>query len=415
MAKKPITKTDKSGSSKMIQIKGPGNKQVVNFKPSVGSEDPIRYIGQSQAADTLSPNSSDRRAADSPAVSEAVLDITQRRKRSNQMRRMSKKLARLRAVARNQLAPEKRLKYRAQKMARNIIRSRFAGSRGRNYNELNVSDKISVDRIINSKAKIIARLAQRLMPVVRKGDQIRLQGVRLHKSPTKLRNGNLGMMPSPKMVRQEDFEQQADIIADNISLCILEGKSERMDQLLRAGLADRDSIMQYKKALDDPELAKRYSVLRDKTFEMLAKFIDTVTSDPTLFYRAKDNIQKKHDFNKKNDKKRMDEEVIQEKEIHPSLKNPGNHVSHKTAKTLAPVVQKINQERLAMSKRINATKPAAGNKPSGNAKKKTPLGAKKKPSSAQVKPKKPQNQATGNKRHHIHFENGQIKRISIGG
>lgn len=417
MKKKTTDKEKGSKSSTQsakIQIKGPGNKQVVNFKPTVGSEEPTRYIGQSQAADTLRPNSAELRAAeaDGTKIVEAVLNITQRRKRSNQMRRLSKKLARLRMVARNQMAPEKRLKYRSQKLARNIIRKRFAGSRGASYGDLSVSDKISVDKMISGKAKLIARIAQRMMPVVRKAEQLRLQGVRTGRRPKKVKNGALGIMPNPKMVRSSyDYEREADIISENIALCILEGKAERIDQLMRAGLADRDSIQQYKKALSDPELAKRYSVVRDKAFDMLDKLIDVIANDPTIFYRAKDNIQKKHDFNPKNDKKKLKEEVLVEKQdIHPSLKKPGNHPSHAAAAKLRPIVQKITHERMAMAKKMQKQQ----NNTSA-VKSKTKPAAKK---TTKLKPKKPAgNKPSGNKSggHSVHFRNGKISSIRFQG
>lgn len=424
MKKKSTDKSDKSKSDK-IQIKGP-SKPTVNFKPTLGSEEPTRYVGQSQAADTLTPNSSERRAAEAEGtkIIEAVVDITQRRKRSNQMRRLSKKLARLRMFARNQMAPEKRLQVRAAKMARNIVRSRFAGSRGANYKDLTTSDKIAVDRMISNKAKLIARLANRVMPVVRKAEQLRLQGVRTGKKPKKVNNGGLGVMPRPKLVRVESIQAHEDMIAENIAFCLLEGKNDRIDQLLRAGLADRDSLMQYKKALNDPELAKRYSLLRDKAFDMLNKLIDTIATDPTIFYRAKDNIQKKHDFNTKNDKKQMKEELVLEKkgDIHPSLKNTDKHPSHEGAKNREELVNKENKRRMALHSQMNRRSEQMKNKQSAmksnsDKKKAKPAGAKKKPTLAAKKPLNragAQGQSMGS-RHKMRFdENGRIKSITWG-
>jgi hypothetical protein len=260
--------------------------------------------------------------------------------------------------------------------------------------------------MISSKAKLIARIAQRMMPVVRKAEQLRLQGVRTGRKLNKIKNGSLGMVRS-----SYDYEQEADFISENLALCILEGKAERIDQLMRAGLADRDSLQQYKKALSDPELAKRYSVVRDKAFDMLDKLIDVIANDPTIFYRAKDNIQKKHDFNPKNDKKRLKEEVLVEKQdIHPSLKKPGSHPSHAAAAKLRPVVQKITHERMAMAKKMQKQQNSTS-KPAG--KSKTKPAAKK---TTKLKPKKPAgNKPSGNKAHIRFHPNGRVKSVIWGG
>lgn len=292
-----------SKAQSTIKVEGAKKSSAVFNPPQDQTDDPTRYVGQTPAASTLTPNSSDRRADDSRAVSEAVVSITTRRKRANLMRRLATKLTRLRMFARNQMAPESRLTARANKLARNTVRSRFAGQRGKNYKDLSVSDKIAVDSMINNKQKLIKRIAQRLLPVVRKSEQLRLQGVRRGKKGKKVNNaGGLGIMPNPKLDRAEEVLRQQDIIAENIAYCILEGKTDKIDKLLKAGLADKSSVQQYKKALENPELAKKYSVLRDKAFEMLDKLIDTITLDPTIYFRTKDNIQKKYDHNKKNDK-----------------------------------------------------------------------------------------------------------------
>lgn len=74
--------------------------------------------------------------------------------------------------------------------------------------------------------------------------------------------------------------------------------ANKLDLLLKAGLAEYRSYAQYKKALANPEMAKRYSIYRDKSFDVLYKLIEAVTTDPTVFYRVKNNIQKKYDMKK---------------------------------------------------------------------------------------------------------------------
>lgn len=294
--------------SAKVAIQG-SKKTVVNFNPSlVSPDDPTKYTNNTPAADTLKPNSSAIRAdSGSLPVAEAVASITIRRKRSNQMRRMTPKLTRLRDVARNKIADESRLTRRSQKLARNLVRKRFAGTRGSKYRELSVSDRIAVDKMLDGKAKLIARLAQRLMPVVRKSEQLRLQGVRRGKRPKKVTGaGGLGILPKVRTIKSE---YEADVLA----LCLLEGKDDKLNALLKAGLADRDSLHLYKQALANPEFAKRYSKLRDKTFEMLDRLLDQVTSDDTIYVRTKNKFEK--DRSKKAKEEQMTEQLKEAKKL----------------------------------------------------------------------------------------------------
>lgn len=110
-------------------------------------------------------------------VDEAVLTLQQRRKRGMAARRNKEKLKRARERARRRLAPKKNIDQRAMKLARAMVRKRFAGARGVNYNQLTPSEKIQVDKLLDSpeKAKLIKKLAQRLIPKVKQAEQKRLQ------------------------------------------------------------------------------------------------------------------------------------------------------------------------------------------------------------------------------------------------
>jgi hypothetical protein len=292
--------TKKDNKQVNIKINGPKSKQVVDFSPTTDDKDVgPKYVGQTPSASTLSPKSSFKNR-DLPVV-ETVLSITNRRKRSNQMKRLSSKLTRLRAVSRNQFAPEKRLKRRAQKMIRRFLRTRFAGNRGANYSNLSPSEKIAIDKMIDQNSKTLGkRLVGRFMPIARKAESLRLQGVRTHSAPKQINKaGGLGLMPRPKLDMASFEEIRNDIIAESIGLCILEGNTERLDKLLYSGLADKNSISQYKKALSNLEYSKRNSILRDKAFDVLNKLIDVVTDDTSIYYKVKNKIQKDYEFNKR--------------------------------------------------------------------------------------------------------------------
>lgn len=126
-------------------------------------------------------------------VIEKVLDLAQRRKRALAMKKNEPRIERARELARTRFAPDKRLKKRAQEMARNIIRRKVAGQRGVEYANLSPSDKINVDKLLDKKVAAIKKLADRLMPRVKKHEVERLQMVRTGKKA--VLQGALGKSP----------------------------------------------------------------------------------------------------------------------------------------------------------------------------------------------------------------------------
>lgn len=72
--------------------------------------------------------------------------------------------------------------------------------------------------------------------------------------------------------------------------------AHKLDLLLKAGLTKDKDYAQCKKALENPELAKRYPVLREHSFDILYKLIDIITSDATVYNRTKLQIQKKYNY-----------------------------------------------------------------------------------------------------------------------
>lgn len=85
-------KTGNTTKSKVIQLKGPPSKSVVNFKPTIGSEDPLRHIGQSQAAQTLSTNSPESINKDNSQIAESAFTKQYKHLRNAKIRRANKNL-----------------------------------------------------------------------------------------------------------------------------------------------------------------------------------------------------------------------------------------------------------------------------------------------------------------------------------
>ena len=107
-------------------------------------------------------------------LSEA-LSIQQRRQRALIMRRYAPKIKRAREIAKRRMAPESRLKKRAFKQARDIIRRRVAGRRGLNYADLSPAEKIRIDLAVDKRKKIIGKIAKRIMPKVKQAEFQRLK------------------------------------------------------------------------------------------------------------------------------------------------------------------------------------------------------------------------------------------------
>jgi len=129
----------------------------------------------------------------------APLTIQQRMKRSRQMKRLAPKMKRLRQIRKFRLAPTERLQARARKVAKNMLRKKFAGEKGGRYASLSPSEKITVDRLVANKSAVIDKLAKRLLPIVRKKEIERIRQAR-----------------KPKTESVEQFVEKTDILFKNL-------------------------------------------------------------------------------------------------------------------------------------------------------------------------------------------------------
>lgn len=93
-------------------------------------------------------------------------------------KRIKGKLRIGRKKAKFKMADQKKLKNRAQKQARQILRGKLAGKIGQDYKKLGFSQRAQVDKKLTNKKAVIARLAKRLLPKVRKAEMSRLSQAR---------------------------------------------------------------------------------------------------------------------------------------------------------------------------------------------------------------------------------------------
>jgi nicotinic acid mononucleotide adenylyltransferase len=106
------------------------------------------------------------------------LTIAQRRKRGMVMKRFKTKIKMAREKAKRRMASTDKLKQRAKRKARNIIRDRLMKSKS--YSEMTPSEKIALDkRLMRISPAAINRIAVKQLPMVRKAEIQRLSD--LHK------------------------------------------------------------------------------------------------------------------------------------------------------------------------------------------------------------------------------------------
>ena len=110
-----------------------------------------------------------------------VLSVQQRLKRKAMMKRIKGKIKLGRRRAKYKIASGEKLKKRSQKKAREAIRARVAGSLGKKYKDLPLAGRMQVDKKVEKKRDLIARLAKRMMPKVKKAEMDRVKKARSSK------------------------------------------------------------------------------------------------------------------------------------------------------------------------------------------------------------------------------------------
>ena len=104
-----------------------------------------------------------------------VLSRQARIKKALILRRFKHKIQRKKAIMRKKLATPDMIKRRARRHAIKLVRIRFMGKKGKDYAKLGMADKIMIDTRVATKKKIIDRIAQRLLPKVRRAELVRLR------------------------------------------------------------------------------------------------------------------------------------------------------------------------------------------------------------------------------------------------
>lgn len=108
-------------------------------------------------------------------ISEAPLNMQQRRARAMAFRRAKSKVLRGRKIAQRKMASPEKLKTRARKKAIELIRKKVAGDKGADYANLSPAEKQAIDKRVQAKKGAIGKTASRLLPKVKQAERERLR------------------------------------------------------------------------------------------------------------------------------------------------------------------------------------------------------------------------------------------------
>jgi len=151
-------------------------------------------------------------------INEKVLNMLQRRKAALKMKRLRFKIQRARKMKKKRMAGMDQLTRRARRAARNFMRKRIAGKQGGDYANLSTSQKIQIDKRVETKAAMINKIAKRLLPKVKQAELIRLRSARQNKNESinldfqnyiaELRNDG-SASDNDRWITQEDVESNS--------------------------------------------------------------------------------------------------------------------------------------------------------------------------------------------------------------
>ena len=227
-----------------------------------------------------------------------ALTVQQRQQRARQMRVQEPKLERKRELAKRKIASKEQLQRRAMGAAREIVKKRFSAKKGVRYQELTTSEKMAVDRAVETKTGLIKKIASRLMPKIRQAEFARFKSFTggaamksMHSVPA-----TIAASYEPSLIDQlfEQFLSKEQ--SRSLQTAITEADAPdqtNLDILLRIGLADIEQLQMFRKAMKNPEKSVKDPLLRGKLVAVLNKIMDIVTKDPSIFAKTRMKIQQK--------------------------------------------------------------------------------------------------------------------------
>ena len=105
-------------------------------------------------------------------VLDEIMSKATRMKKSRMMKMKGKQIARKRKIAMKRKANPEKLKKRAMKKARDIVAKKILKDRSKS--DLSISGKENLEKRLAKKKGVIAKIAKRILPNVRKAENERL-------------------------------------------------------------------------------------------------------------------------------------------------------------------------------------------------------------------------------------------------
>lgn len=102
-----------------------------------------------------------------------ALTVQQRRKRAVIMKRLAPKIAIKRKIAMKKKANPEKLKSRANKAAKNLLRKKL--SKTAPYAQLSFAQKAMIDKKLDKKKAAISKIAKKLLPSIKQKEKDRIK------------------------------------------------------------------------------------------------------------------------------------------------------------------------------------------------------------------------------------------------
>ena len=107
---------------------------------------------------------------------EEALTIAQRLKRGRVMKQKAKIIQRKREISLKKRATPEKLKKRAMKKARDILKKKY--SAGKDMKDVGFAQREKLEKMLDKKKAVILKIAKKLLPIVRKGENERIKQMR---------------------------------------------------------------------------------------------------------------------------------------------------------------------------------------------------------------------------------------------
>ena len=105
-----------------------------------------------------------------------ALTTAQRLKRGRIMKQKAKIIQRKREISLRKRATPEKLKKRAMKKARSILAKKITA--GKNMKDVGFGQRAQIEKMLDKKKAIIAKIAKKLLPAVRKSENERIKQMR---------------------------------------------------------------------------------------------------------------------------------------------------------------------------------------------------------------------------------------------